>query len=538
MILSPAKRLPWTLICSGLILFLAWQMFCRLPPPRVGDGGEYYLMTIALAEKFQPFGDPEIDRIYDSYCSNSDGSFPTSKQINKASADLSVRVKPTETGPITFQQDYPHFWFYSLMASPFYLFAKVTGVDISHSFSLLHLILFGLLLVIAEKEFGRRGIVLAAMICLASPLLWFIDKAHTEFFTVALGTIGVIYQLKHKSSYAFLAFCIIATQNPPFGLVAMFVLVEGMLRKKADRETRSLANVSVIALGLGILALHPLYYQLRHGSLTPQLITGAASSSSKGIRELTCFVIDPDVGLISNWPWIVVPIISVAIYALWTRQSIQWRTVSFCAISLFILAWAQTKTNNFNHGGTVKISRYALWYIPFLLPLLLQFASNYRMVPAWQRVAVYGFLAAALAINTIKFHPVRKESFLYQTTIAENLYNNFPELYDPVPEIFIERCIRAELPTKAWAVSNRSGTKIIVHRGRLRKQQISQRKGRPIDPILGGNHLIDPIKLVEHINSNVELPESLDWFYVNAPGDLQRNERINVAEAQSNYPKR
>ncbi|MEC9093120.1 MAG: hypothetical protein VX438_10470 [Planctomycetota bacterium] len=510
MIFSNPKELPWTVVCGGVICLLAVLLVLgSSPAPRVGDGGEYLMMTIALAEEMQPFSDFRVERIYGQYIQTRDGSFPSAHKLQETANGLTLGD----------QMDFPHFWFFSLLAVPFYHFLNAIGGDIGHCFTLLNLSLMGLLLWVADRSLGRRGITIALVICLLSPVLWFIDKGHTEFFTVSLATIGVIRFLKNDFTSSIAAFCLVSTQNPPFIGVAGLVGLFGLSRDWKNLRVRW----PILVLGLGIGLLHPVYYLVRHGNITPQMITGAASHSAKGLRELTCFFVDPDVGLLSNWPWLLVPLLFVLGYVVFRYNRVNGFTVGFCAVSLLVLCWAQTKTNNFNHGGTVKISRYAVWYIPFAFPLLFQFATNYRLAPTWQRWSLFGFLAAAVYVNTTKFHPDRGESFLYQTTIAENFYENFPGWYDPIPEIFIERCVRAELPTQAWAVSNRAGTKLIVHSGRLIKQRNWLHWGRKLDDVIGSEKPIDPAKLVQYINRESSVPTAIEWFYVNDPGDVFRN---------------
>ncbi|MEE2642580.1 MAG: hypothetical protein VX768_18260, partial [Planctomycetota bacterium] len=397
---------------------------------------------------------------------------------------------------------------------------------------LLNLTLLGLLLKVASANFGRRGLVVATALALASPLLWFVNKGHTEFFTVCLATTGVIWFLKRRYGRTVLALGIVSTQNPPFLLVALLVVALGIVRDGPKMVRHWVGCLAGMLVG----CLHPLYYFIRHGNVTPQLITGAASGEGKGFREWTCFLVDPDVGLFSNWPWLIVPLLAVLAVTFWRKQKPDWSVICFCFLAVTILCWAQTKTNNFNHGGTIKISRYALWYLPFLYPLLDRFARNYPLVPVWQRGAAVAFLLAALVVNTTKFYPDRKESFLFQTTIAENFYEVCPGLYNPIPEIFIERCLQAELPTDQWAISNRSGTKVIVHSGRLIKQQNWLRHGKKLDGIGGCEKRIDPEKLVRVIQQRDQTPDAIEWFYINAPGDIFLEMDVPVLSA-SDEPK-
>jgi hypothetical protein len=528
-----ASQLVFASLLVGLTVFLV--VLCK-PAPRVGDGMEYLLMTMAICEKGQTFADQDVGRVYESFRRDSVEGYIPFSDLQIAFASLS------RNGEI----DFPHFWFYSFLASPFYLFLKCIGGPVDYCFVLLNICLLGLFVSAARSQFGNVGAIVAAAISLASPALWFIDKGHTEFFSVSVGSIGVIYFLKQKYIRSFVAFACLSTQNPPFALIGLLVLGFWLWERLSDEsrslESRSLESRSVesrwrqgrwlmpgLLLGTAIIALHPIYYYSRFGSLTPQMMTGAASSEFKGIRALSCFIIDPDVGLLFNWPWLVVPLVAVPFYMVVWRQPVKKNLMIFVVLSILILCWAQAKTNNFNHGGTVKISRYALWYIPFLFPLLHRFACNYSQVSNIQKACCLFFVVAAVYFNSVKFWPHGGESYLFQTRIAELFYDNFPTGYDPMPEIFLERNLRSEHEKEFWAISNRSGTKIIVHSGRYRKQRNRYFNKLDLGNVYGSKIKIEPGKLVEVVNEMHGIPggkeigdgtERAAWFYVNGPGDI------------------
>ncbi len=489
------------LALSGLLIFASE------PSRRIGDGCEYLLMTMAICEAGQFYSDQDVAKIYETFRLSHDSSYVEMSILEEAFAPLTIDG----------QMDFPHFWFFSLLAAPFYLFLKLIGNDVAYCFTLLNLFLMGVGLWASHQLFARKGVVVLFTICLLSPALWFIDKGHTEFFTVVLGSVAVMCFLKDRFVESFIALAVISTQNPPFAIVGVAALIFGLTKTNFRTQLKSQPICWMgIIFGLAIAGLHPGYYYLRFGQVTPQLITGAAANDFKGIRELTCFIVDPDVGLISNWPWLLVPIFSVVFFCIWKRERISWLTFLFCTISITILCWAQAKTNNFNHGGTIKISRYALWYIPFLFPLLLKFAKQFHRVPRWQQIAVVAFLIGAAYVNTGKFWPKRPESYLFQASLAEKFYDHFPAFYDPIPEIFIERNIREEAQTQGWAVSNRTGTKIIVHSRRLKRQRRNLRRGKPVGEIIGSEKEINPERLIAYIDAqDRQIPSKSVWFYVN-----------------------
>jgi hypothetical protein len=100
----------------------------------------------------------------------------------------------------------------------------------------------------------------------------------------------------------------------------------------------------------------------------------------------------------------------------------------------FLFVFAQT--TNVNSGGTVHVSRYALWLLPLMSPLLAATADWLQprlpvLLPALGGLAVLVYAAA--------FQPVQPERYVTQSPQAAFFTSLLPELYRPVPEIFYER---------------------------------------------------------------------------------------------------
>jgi hypothetical protein len=98
-----------------------------------------------------------------------------------------------------------------------------------------------------------------------------------------------------------------------------------------------------------------------------------------------------------------------------------------------------------NGGGTIYVSRYALWYIP-LHYLLLLFLL--RSIPwTWPRsagsailaVAAGSLFASAALFNVVEFKPGGPEVYLRHSPAGLFVYNVTPGIFDPLPEVFIRR---------------------------------------------------------------------------------------------------
>jgi hypothetical protein len=93
---------------------------------------------------------------------------------------------------------------------------------------------------------------------------------------------------------------------------------------------------------------------------------------------------------------------------------------------------------NVNHGGTPGVSRHGLWLIPAAVPLMIEYDAAAR----W-RTGVLLMVAAVSAVwCAIAFRPAMAENYQTPTRVASWLWNRWPALDDPLPEIFTERTVQ------------------------------------------------------------------------------------------------
>lgn len=194
-------------IILGLLgLFL---LLLLLYPTRVGDGSEYYAMYFAWKDTFRPFmTEPswsEVGRLADS---ESIRYFVPLEFLKNAFPALKLGSTA----------DFNHFWFYSFLAALISNFFSLLGIKLSPhiSFLILHLIMFLFPCILARRYFGCPGLLAVLLLTFFSPILWFIDKVHTEFFTYCLSLSAVIFSLRQKYITAAFFLSIASTQNISF----------------------------------------------------------------------------------------------------------------------------------------------------------------------------------------------------------------------------------------------------------------------------------------------------------------------------------
>ena len=287
------------LLPCGIML---WAVCYLGAGPRVGDGAEYFLTMISLAENGTPYVTEHAGTIYDEYFALSDNTVGF-EQIKNSSGVL--RRDDIPRGDDIPRRDggqfeCHHFWFFSALAALFYWPLKFNGLDIGLSFTLLNVTLLFLATRLADECLGPRGALAVLLLAIFSPALWFIDKGHIEFFTIMTTTIAMSYFLSRRYAPSAVWFAVASTQNPPFALLGLIAWGFGL----AEEKWRFFAlHKTALIAGVVVMGMHPAYYLTKYGVLTPTLLTGHGKLGGNWlpIKQMTALWIDPDLGMFANW---------------------------------------------------------------------------------------------------------------------------------------------------------------------------------------------------------------------------------------------
>jgi hypothetical protein len=465
---------------------------------------EYYAMLVSWAEFAAPYVTPESGARLESR--------------------LGLRPVPAEKGFFASlegrfhslikhgrEMDLPHFWFYSLAAALFYWPVRLLGLDIALCFMLLHVVLLLTAYFIIRRKLGPTAGLSLLLLVYFSPLFWFVNKVQVEFYAVVLAVLGVALLAAEAFPASAFVFALASTQNPPFAILAVLVFFFGWAKKKWA------GLKSFFWVGAGLLVLmQPAYYYLRLGIINPVLATGAARIESDvfSLRKMFCFIVDPDIGLLANWPVAGLLLLALVFLVVKKRTSLTGGTGLFLIFSVPVLLWSQSRTMNLNHGGTYHISRYALWflYVFFLIvwQIMMELSrTEVRRRGVWIRLAVVIGL-----IVTVEYWPTRPETYLKPTWASRQLYDRFPGIYDPMPGIFTERYRGKEenLPEDVWAVSNTSGNKILIRRRRL--MAVNEQRIPPIETCPD----LDRILVFREAKRRMATDKKRIYLYINGLG--------------------
>src|SRR5688572_21019770 len=143
-------------------------------PRVVGDGVEY----VSQAINFSMFDGPSLGR----------------REIPEIEARLAAfnpvladwRIERATVASSDSRRDFLHFWFYALLAAPVLWVTDAVGAGPPTAFTLVNLVFFGIALFVALPRIGTAG----TLLLFGGPIIWWIDKPHTEVFSFALLTIA------------------------------------------------------------------------------------------------------------------------------------------------------------------------------------------------------------------------------------------------------------------------------------------------------------------------------------------------------------
>ena len=411
-----------------------FSLLLLLKPTRVGDGSEYYALYLAFLETMRPW---MTDASFMEY-----GRLVESERI-RGIVPLGHLSQSFPALKLQGMADFNHFWFYSFLASIIGSIISLVGGQFGPhtSFLILHWLLLCLPTLLAFRYYGWKGVVVVLLMTFGSPMIWFLDKVHTELFTYCLALASIIYGLNARYVSAAVAMALASTQNPSFAIVAGFLLCARALNTKY--RNYSFWEVVGVASTVFVVSLHPAYYFFRFGVPTPQLLAGGTDLGGN-LANFYIWIFDPDLGLLPNWPVGCVFLVfgGISLYTTSKRKDSS-RSVNltfwlFLFVYFLVSIYSHSSTQNLNSGATPGVSRYALWYTPLLFPFAL-WATSWTVEKKIRIIIttfVFGFL---LFFNAHSNAPTRPESYSTPTKLSAFIQKRFPNFYNPPAEVFFER---------------------------------------------------------------------------------------------------
>jgi hypothetical protein len=410
---------PRVLVLAFGLLLAA--LIATSQPRRVGDAHEYLAMAMNMA-RFRPPSLAPADLAR------------TERDLGRLRFSGVPLTTHHELRDAAGHQDFFHFWLYPALAVPGVWVANAVGAHPSYAFAALN----SLLLLVALRVVSGRVTWWLAAALFCSPVLWWIDKSHTEVFTFSLLAIAFAL-LRDAPWWSMVALAAASAQNPPIAAVLVTAgAAAGMARKGATRDRRFRAGAAVAA---ALVLLHPAYYGWRWGLATPQLVKGTLLRWPT-VQEWGAVLWDPNLGLAFGAPLLVCTVVGAGIAAaIATRpRGADWRIwLGFTAAAVFLLSFAQS--TNINSGATPGMSRYGVWLIPLAIPI---FERAGEAVPARRLRWLAPVALASCLWCAVAFQPRLPERCGTPSWIASVIWARWPSADNPLAEIFVERLSFAE----------------------------------------------------------------------------------------------
>jgi hypothetical protein len=442
-------RLVPIVLCFAFAIAIALSLSAS--PRRSGDAHQYIAMALQLSQLRPPSLSPGEEAAYRSWLEDqgSETGFPDGA--------LAVRQPALIHDG---RQEFSHFWFYSLLAAPATAVAAAIGAHPIAAFSVTNASLLGAALLATFRALGP----LPALAILASPLVWFIARAQVEVFTVALLCLAMAALARGGWGWAALAVATASTQNAPIAAAIPIIWAAATTEWVIDRRSRQCSLLPDRALAaravafavatVAVALLHPAYYLHRLGVFTPQELNGGIAGAWPTAGKYLAPLIDPDIGLMFWMPvTVIVALFGLGLLIKTVRiagtEDRHLALTALMAVMLglwFLFVFAQT--TNINSGGTVHVSRYALWLIPLMLPPIAA-AGRFlaARAPGILLVAAITIIAAYFAY----FQPDQPERYVEHSPQAAWLMSHAADAYRPLPEIFVERTLHIDGGPRASA---------------------------------------------------------------------------------------
>lgn len=397
-------------------------------PRLTGDGPEYVAQALRLgAFRLPPVPDAELSAmnavVYDGYRLEQN----TLPRIDE------YPILVDATGKLTWPQQglrhWAHFWLYSLSAVPFVWATRALGLGHLWAFTAANILLLGAAFWVVSGRLRWPSTVLL----FAGPIIWWIDKAHTEVMTFALLS-SALALCAERPWWSFVALGAAAAQNS--FLAAGIPLLGGAAVIERPHLLRDVRLWAGLAGGLALALLKPLYNLWQMGVAEPQTLAGGTRFRIPTVEELGVLVWDPNIGLLTGFPVLLVVVLLATGWLVWrspTRLRSPWPwAVSILALTILVSA---AQTTNMNSSATPSMSRYALMLVPLAIPVLL---CAQRELDRWE-VVLIPLTTVSVAMALWSYHPRLAVDYLRPTALAEFLWSRYPALDNPPPEVFFDR---------------------------------------------------------------------------------------------------
>lgn len=365
---------------------------------------------------------------------------------------------------------YPiHFPFYGLLLVPVKAVLELAGlpglesIPLTNSFFLLAA--FGWFILRSRTQ---RLSAISMMVSLVSPLIFFITWPGPDLWYASLLLIALTEFLRGSVGLTLILLAVASWHSQPllvpFGLLAAYFVVRNILHIRPSATTIAIhfgkqeIRSMFILIFAGIIAVIPFVYNLwAFGVLSPWTILRDTWTQTYGfgihnvsVKKLFEQFFDLNIGVF--WYMPLTFILGVTGIIRSARRSLLWLSIGMVTV---ITAFMY-QTNPAWHYGTSGYgpSRHALFAIPVLI---LAAADLLHERKGW---VILTLMTIAIQIPVLSMNGLIRPDFtnaLEHSPVARFVLDRWPSLYNPTPEIFVDRTNHTDAETLETAVYTSGG---------------------------------------------------------------------------------
>jgi len=342
---------------------------------------------------------------------------------------------------------YPvHFFAYSILLIPMRLILESVGKNPLLTFPLTNLILLFLALMVIFRVYLNKlsNRLFGLALVLFSPLVFFISWPGPDLFYCLLLLLS-LFALNQKQYFLASFFSALASwQSQPLLILSLFFILLYFLKQK-----KVVWSIYLII----VLAIPYLYNLLVFGVFSPWLVfqDNWTKLYGFGMQNLSLLktweqFFDLNIGLFWYSSLILGLFVFGALKAVRKNQVFLWLILAFFLTSFFYQTNPAWNYGTAGYGPT----RHVLFLIPLLIFFIIQEIS-FKTV---KKYLVYLLILALIQGYSLIFNgflaPDTTKT-LYHSPYAEYVLNKYPQLYNPTPEIFMDRTLHTDVtkPTSA-----------------------------------------------------------------------------------------
>jgi hypothetical protein len=345
-----------------------------------------------------------------------------------------------------------HFWLYSALAAPLVRLVSALGLNPLVGFTLLNILLLTATFRVVLPRIGLSP----TLLLMVGPILWWVDKAHTETLTFSFVAMGFAL-IRAAPWWAFVALALAGMQNLPIAVALPAAAAASLaIRSELIKDRRWWIGLSA---AIAILVVTLAYNLVHHGRLTPLL--------DRPHLEVPSFLMfaapltDSNLGLLTNFVTMPLALLALSILLIVKApRALLAPDVLAACVAFVAFLFGASQTTNFNHGGTPGMSRYAMWILPLSVALL---ACARESLTARARRFVLPVAVVSASWSLVAFHPGRAERTGEPTALARYLWTRHPSFENPLPEVFVERLHGID---DNWVPAATSGCEKVLLQGR------------------------------------------------------------------------